>query len=82
MADDTWYQQALTPPRVLEINLRIGVIPEEDHAQVLLELKDPTNGILIAQHSIPHCTIRDVFGHIGRAKAKACLWIEAETNPF
>jgi hypothetical protein len=31
-----WYQQALTPPEVVELRIRIGVIPQTDHAQALV----------------------------------------------
>lgn len=53
MTGSEWYQQALTAPEVFELNVRIGVIPESDHAQALVEVKDPLTGVLIAQCSWP-----------------------------
>lgn len=55
---DSWYQQALRPPAVFELNVRLGLIPEEDHAQALVELKDPISGALLGQWSAPHETLR------------------------
>jgi hypothetical protein len=49
-----WYQQALTPPDVVELRIRLGLIPTQEHAQGLVELLDPVTGILIAQYSVPH----------------------------
>lgn len=82
MTDDTWYQQALTPPTVLEVNIRIGVIKEQDHAQVLAEIKDPMSGILIGQWSRPHTSMHGLGRAIDTAVAKAIGWIDAEVEPF
>lgn len=56
MAAD-WYQQSLTPPEVVEVRIRLGVIPEHDHAQVLVELYDPITGVLTGQWSRPHASL-------------------------
>jgi hypothetical protein len=52
-----WYQSALTPPEVLEIRLRIGLIVEQDHAQAMIEVVDPISSIQVAQWSMPHTTV-------------------------
>lgn len=77
-----WYQQALTPAQVYEINIRVGVIPSEDHAQVLAEMKDPTNGVLLAQWSMPHTNMHGLRAAVQRAKAKALEWLDGEVDPF
>jgi hypothetical protein len=82
MSGDEWYQQSLTPPRVLEVNVRIGIIPEEDHAQVLAEMKDPTNGILIAQWSCPHVGVRNLWSALDEAVRRAGVWMADEVDPF
>ena len=51
---DNWYQQALTPPQVIEAHMRLGFVPSQDHVQALVEISDPTTGILIATWSAPH----------------------------
>jgi hypothetical protein len=79
---DTWYQQALTPPQVLEVNIRIGVVPETDHAQILVEMKDPTTGILLAQRSEPHLSMHGLGRAIDRCVAAAIEWLDVEVEPF
>jgi hypothetical protein len=77
-----WYQQHLTPPDVLELNIRIGVVPSADHVQVLVELKDPTNGILIGQWSRPHTTMTNLRTTIAWGAATAIEHLEASVEPF
>lgn len=77
-----WYQQRLTPPEVLEVNIRVGLIPSQDHAQVLAEMKDPTTGVLLAQWSSPHVSVRDVWTTIDIATSKADVWIADACEPF
>ena len=79
---DEWYQQALTPPQVLECNIRVGIIPTEDHAQALVELKDPTTGVLIAQWANPHVGLRDLDRLISQATAKAHSMTDYAVEPF
>lgn len=80
--NDQWYQQAITPPTVMEVNLRVGVIPETDHAQVLVEAKDPTTGILLGQWSHPHTTMHGLGRVLDRALAKAIEFLDVEVEPF
>lgn len=82
MPDDEWYQQALTPPEVLEINLRFGIIPERDHGQVLAEIKDPMTGVLIAQASVHHFPLRDLRHHVVRMTEKVIGWADEHAEPF
>lgn len=77
-----WYQQALTPPEALELNIRIGVIPETDHVQALVELKDPVTGILLGQWSWPHREMRQLSGVIEWASTKAREVLEDAVDPF
>lgn len=77
-----WYQQALTSPAVLEVNIRVGLIPSQDHLQVLVEMSDPTTSVLLAQWSRPHSTMRDAERAIDDAMAKAIRWIEDACDPF
>lgn len=54
MSATDWYQMSLTPPEVIELRIRLGVIPETDHAQVLVELFDPVTKVQIGMWSQPH----------------------------
>jgi hypothetical protein len=77
-----WYQQALTPPEVLEGNLRIGWIPSTDHVQVLVELKDPVTGIMIAQESCPSARTRDISRLLEEYAGRLALLLEEHGEPF
>jgi len=77
-----WYQQTLTQPEVLELNARLGVIPQTDHLQVLVELKDPTTGVLLGQWSRPHGRMRDLetfVDWVGRTMLRA---VDDAVGPF
>lgn len=77
-----WYQQHLTAPDVYEATIRIGVIPDADHVQVLAELKDPTTGVLLAQASWPHGTMHDVARLSELARRRVVAWLDERTEPF
>lgn len=81
-ASSEWYQQALTPPEVIEANLRIGLIPSQDHAQAWIELKDPRTSIVIAQWSCPHVSIRDVRDLVATAADRLVAFLDDEVDPF
>lgn len=77
-----WYQQALTPPEVIEGNIRIGVIGETDHCQVLIELKDPLTGVLIAQESWPHDRAANARALLEEAANQLANLVEQTLEPF
>lgn len=79
---EQWYQQALTPPTVLECNIRIGVIPSQDHLQVLAEIKDPTNGVLVGQWSRPHSTMVGLDAALDAACERVRRWLDEAVEPF
>ena len=82
MPQPEWYQQALTPPDVLQANVRIGVIPSRDHVQVLAELIDPVSGIQIAQWSSPHRRVIDLHEAVAEAYGKVVAWLDEAIDPF
>lgn len=65
---DGWYQEQLFEPTVVEAHLIIGVIPDSDHAQIQIELRDPLSKILVALVSVPHMPLVQV-----RMRATAAL---------
>lgn len=82
MPTSEWYQQALTPATVLEVNVRVGIIPSQDHVQVLAEMKDPTTGVLVAQWSMAHTTMWELPHALDRAREKIDGWLAAGVEPF
>lgn len=77
-----WYQQALTPPEVLELRLRLGVIPERDHVQAMVELVDPMTGVQIAQWSAPHVQVDRWLDLFDEAVHKAKHYLASSIEPF
>lgn len=77
-----WYQQHLTPPQVIEVNIRIGLVPEGKHAQAMVELTDPTTGILVAQWSNPHVHSDNWLDLIDQAASKAAEMVAVAHEPF
>lgn len=77
-----WYQQALTPPEVLELRLRIGLVPERDHAQAMVELVDPITSVQVAQWSAPHVHLDGWMTLLEEATRKAHQYIADHLEPF
>ena len=48
-----WAQLSLLDPDVFEITLRIGVVPEADHLQWQLDVRDPSSSALLGMVSSP-----------------------------
>lgn len=73
-------QPALVPPEVLEVTLRIGVVGSTDHAQVLVEVRNATDGQLLELESTPHValdqldTVVDMYAQqlMARVRRNAC----------
>jgi hypothetical protein len=81
MAND-WYQQALTPPDVLQINVRVGLIPSQDHVQALAEMVDPTTGVQVAMWAHPHTTMREVDRVLDEMRRRIDGWLSDAVEPF
>lgn len=77
-----WYQQQLTAPDVLECNVRIGLVPDAEHAQAMVELRDPVTNILIAQWSSPHVHSDQWLSLVELAVGKAVRFIGDAFDPF
>lgn len=79
---DNWYQQALTPPDVLEVHLRVGLIPSQDHLQVQAEMVDPVTGVQVAMWSRPHTTMRGIDAALDAARERIDAWLADAVEPF
>lgn len=79
---DSWYQQALTPPDVVELRIRLGLVPERGHAQALVELVDPTTSVQIAQWSAPHVHLDAWQALLEEAVQRGRQYIADSIEPF
>lgn len=82
MPDQHWYQQSLVTPEVLEVNIRVGLIPAQDHVQVLAEMKDPVSGVLVAQWSTHHETMHRLPRVLDDARRRIDAWLADAVEPF
>lgn len=77
-----WYQQALTPPDVIECRIRIGIIPSQDHVQVQVDLFDPMTSVQIAQWSRPHGVLATWPTMLDEGVQKALRYLGDAIDPF
>lgn len=77
-----WYQQSLTPPEVIEVRARLGIVAETDHLQAIVEVFDPMTGVLIGQTSCPHAPIRQMGTVIEWMSSAIRRMAEDNTEPF
>lgn len=82
MASSDWYQQVLTPPEVVEVRIRLGLVPETDHAQVLVEIFDPVTGVQGGMKSIPHERLANFPTLLKWAVSVAEEWVQDRIEPF
>jgi hypothetical protein len=78
----SWYQQSLLTVEVVEVRVRLGLVPERDHAQVMVEVLDPVSGRLIANWSRPTAGLREWPQLLEQAVHKTNEYLEAEIDPF
>lgn len=82
MGNTDWYQQVLTPPDVVEVRIRLGLVHQADHAQVLVEMFDPMTNVMQAQASVPHMALAEWPSLLEWAVSKANDWIAESVEPF
>lgn len=77
-----WYQTSLLQIEVVELRLRLGIIPDRHHAQALVELVDPVSGVQIAQWSRPSADAATWYDLLDEAVKKAHEQLAAAIDPF
>jgi hypothetical protein len=77
-----WYQQTLTPPDVVECRIRLGLVPERDHAQVMVEIFDPMTSVQIGAWSNPHVPLARWQQALEEAVQKAQEMVGDSIEPF
>lgn len=82
MPQTAWYQQALTPPSIVELRLMVGVITEQDHVQALVEAVEQPSGIQIAQWSCPHASMAQLLPTLERAVVELYEQLKQTVEPF
>lgn len=78
----SWYQPSLLTVEVVEVRIRLGLVPERDHAQVMVEVLDPVSGRLIGNWSIPHGGLVEWPNLLDQAVQKTNEYLQSEIDPF
>lgn len=84
MTDD-FYQEALLPPRVVEVRVRLGIIVDSDHCQGQIEVWEPSSGVQLALRSWPHRSTKDLdllVGLIAEEFQRIALEAPDRHHPF
>lgn len=77
-----WFQTALVPPSAVEVRIRLGFVPERDHAQVMVEAFDPATRAQIAAWSRHHFRIAAWPEMLEQAVQKANEIVQEAIEPF
>lgn len=77
-----WVQLGLIPPDVLEIHLRLGVVPASQHLQWLLEVQSATDGVLLGLVSTPHVDLGHWQRELVQVFAEVTRALAAVVEPF
>lgn len=54
---EEWIQTVLVPPAVIEVQVRLGMIPTENHLRWQIEVLDPSTSELLALATRPACAL-------------------------
>jgi len=77
-----WVQLSIEPPPVIEISLKVGIVPSAEHAQIQIEAHDVTHGDLIAMTSWPHVDLWSLDTRLPDALAELLELVAGFSGPF
>lgn len=77
-----WQQLLLVAPTAVEVRIRLGFVPERDHAQVMVEAFDPATRAVLAQWSRHHFPIAQWGSVLQEAVEKANEYVCDLVEPF
>lgn len=77
-----WYQPSLLKVEVIEARVRLGLVPERDHAQVMVEILDPTTSALVANWSTHHAALVEWPRLLEEAVQKVNEYLGDAIDPF
>jgi hypothetical protein len=81
-ASTQWEQLSFDKAPVYELLIRVGLVPESDHAQIQIECHDATRGELIALSSWPHLDPFALEARLQDALAEFYALVRRYSGPF
>lgn len=77
-----WAQLNLFDPEVVELHLRIGIVPDADHMQWQLEVRDPAANTLLGMLSSPHVSASQWIRHLAQIESQLREQLSHRIDPF
>ena len=71
----------LVPPDVIEVRVRLGLIPHDRHGRWQIEVIDPQGNELLALHSCPHFDLVDVEGALAEVGTRIGVLLDSVLDP-
>ena len=81
LAEAPYEQTLLLPPDLVEVRLRLGFIPGDNHMRWQVEAIDPATGELLAMHSKPHHHLSNYEEGLEQAIVRLRLTLSYVLNP-
>lgn len=75
-------QGTLIPARAYEITLKVGIMPDDDHCQLQIEVRNATDGVLLMMESVPHVTTEHLIRSYRILEQKLDELVWNLTGPF
>ena len=77
-----WEQQQLLVPEVLELTLRVGLVVSTEHAQLQLEITDPSSETLLGLVSRPHVHFAELDTALLAICRELTEFVSKHSGPF
>jgi len=78
----SWEQLSLVPHSYLDLSIRVGLCLDSDHAQIQLEVRNPTTGELLAMQAWPALSLHDLDDRMREAGREFTRLLLDATAPF
>lgn len=78
----SWEQLSVLPPALLELSITVGLAMDVDHAQIQIEVRNPSTGELLAMQSWPALSLHDFEDRMREAGREFTRLLLDATSPF
>jgi len=78
----SWAQMSLLPHSLLTLSITVGLAMDTDHAQIQIEVRNPSTGELLALQSWPALSLHDFDDRMREAGREFTRLLLDATGPF
>jgi hypothetical protein len=79
---NTWHQLSMSAEEIIEITLKIGLMPLSDHCQFEVSAENPVTHDLLMLESRPHVKFEQLEAELARVFARAAEVVAYYSDPF